>query len=88
LPVDPGIRDQPLSLATDLGKAFLYARYDAELRPNGLPELGVEGIAAKRMRKMDDVENLDELTRISRALGARVDLAHLGAFAKQHSEGL
>jgi uncharacterized protein len=79
--VDPGIRDQPLSVPTHVNKLFLYVRYNAELTPNGLADLGLEGIDAKRMRKMDDVSNVEDLTRIGEALGRRVDLAHLGGFA-------
>jgi uncharacterized protein len=82
IPVDPVIPDQPLSLATDLGKAFLYVRYNAELTPSGLEQLGLRDIDAKRMQKMDDVANIDDLARIGAALGSRVNLAHLGSFAE------
>jgi hypothetical protein len=81
VPIDPGIADQPVPLDRDLGKAFLYVRYNAELTPNGLEELGLGDLDAKQMRKMDDVANLDDLTKVGQALGQRVDLADLGAFA-------
>lgn len=81
VPIDPGIPDQPVPLDRDLGKAFLYVRYNAELTANGLEELGLGELDAKQMRKMDDVENLSDLTKIGQALGQRVDLAHLGGFA-------
>ncbi|MGO9972715.1 MAG: patatin-like phospholipase family protein [Solirubrobacteraceae bacterium] len=80
IPLQPNIPDQPLSLDVDLGKAFLYTRYNAELTPEGLRELELEGINAERMRKMDAVDNVDELARIGAALGRKVDLAHLGRF--------
>lgn len=78
--IDPGIPDQPLSLERDLGKAFLYVRYDAELTPNGSDALGLGHLGAKRMRKMDDVANIPNLTKIGEALGREVDLAHIGSF--------
>jgi hypothetical protein len=81
VPADPDIADRPLSLDADLGKAFLYVRYNAELTPTGLDQLGLGKLDAKRMRKMDEVENLKDLTSIGDALGKRVDVAHLGAFA-------
>lgn len=87
VPVDPGIPDQPASLDRDLGKAFLYVRYNAELTENGLEELGLGGLDAKQMRKMDDVANLDDLTRIGQGLGGRVKLDHLGAFAVAAPDG-
>lgn len=80
-PVDPDIPDCPLSVEQDTGKAFLYVRYNAELTPTGLEELGLGGIDADRVRKMDDVDNVDELAQIGDALAGKVDLAHLGTFA-------
>ncbi len=81
IPVDPVIPDKPLSLETDLGKAFLYVRYNAELTPAGLEELGLGELDAKRMQKMDAVGNIDDLTKIGASLGDRVNLEHLGHFA-------
>jgi uncharacterized protein len=80
IPVDPNIPDQPLSLHTELGKAFIYVRYNAELTADGLAQLDLEGINAERMRKMDDADNIDDLAEIGAALGRKVDLAHLGHF--------
>jgi hypothetical protein len=50
------------------------------LTPAGLDALGLGQLDAKRMRKMDDVGNIANLTRIGEALGREVDLAHLGSF--------
>jgi hypothetical protein len=80
VPLDPVIPNQPLSLANDLGKAFIYVRYNAELTVDGLTQLKLTGIDATRMHKMDDVENLDDLAKIGAAVGKTVDLAHLGDF--------
>jgi hypothetical protein len=79
-PIDPGIPDRPLPLESDLGRSFLYVRYNAELTPNGLEELGLDGLDAARLRHMDDVANLEDLARVGDALAERVDLAHLGSF--------
>jgi predicted acylesterase/phospholipase RssA len=81
-PIDPGIPDRPLPLETDLGKLFLYVRYNAELTPSGLHELGLDGLDSARLRHMDDVANLEDLARVGGALAGRVDLAHLGSFAQ------
>ncbi len=80
IPVDPMTPNAPLSLAENLGKAFIYVRYNAELTPDGLKQLKLRGIDAKRMGKMDDVENIDDLAKIGAAVGKTVDLAHLGDF--------
>lgn len=79
-PADPVIPDRPLPLDEDLGRAFLYVRYNVELTPSGLQELGVPGIDAARMRRMDKVENIADLSTIGAALAERVSLAHLGPF--------
>jgi predicted acylesterase/phospholipase RssA len=81
VPADPAIPDDPLPLDRDLGKLFLYVRYNAELTPEGLKQLELEDLDARRMRKMDDVDNAAGLTRIGEALGQKVKLAHLGNFA-------
>jgi uncharacterized protein len=86
IPIDPGIPDEPLPLDQDLGKAFLYVRYNAELTPNGLTDLGLPELDAKQMRKMDDVANLEDLTKIGAALATKVKLAHLGPFALPHTQ--
>jgi predicted acylesterase/phospholipase RssA len=80
IPMDPGIPEQPLSLKADLGKAFLYARYNVELTSNGLADLDIRDVDAERLRAMDDVANLEDLGRVGAALGGRVDLRHLGPF--------
>lgn len=82
IPVDPVIPNQPLSLDEDLGKAFIYVRYNAELTADGLKQLKLKGLNAERMRKMDDVDNIDDLSKIGVAVGKTVDLAHLGSFVE------
>jgi hypothetical protein len=82
IPVDPQQPDVPLGLDVKTGKAFLYARYNAELTPGGLEELGLGDLDAAKLRKMDRIENAPDLARIGAALGARVALdEHLGSFA-------
>jgi predicted acylesterase/phospholipase RssA len=81
IPIDPAIPDAPLGLDTDTGKAFLYVRYNAELTDDGLEQLGLAGLDAGRLRKMDAVDNVSDLAKVGQALGERVSLAHLGALA-------
>lgn len=80
IPLDPGIPNKPLSLGEDLGKGFLYVRYNAELTSDGLRQLNLTKINADKMRKMDDTGNIDDLTKIGAAVAETVDLAHLGHF--------
>lgn len=80
VPLDPHDRTLPLALEEDSGKAFLYCRYNAELTPDGLDQLGLADIDAAHVRKMDSIDHVSDLERIGRAVGERVDLAHLGSF--------
>ena len=80
IPVDPPNSDRRVPLDRDLGKAFLYCRYNAELTEDGLKQLELSHIDAAQVRKMDSVDHIDELEEIGSAVGRLVDLDHLGAF--------
>lgn len=74
------VPDRPL--AQDLGRAFLYARYDPELTREGLDVLGFSKISLKAVTKMDSVDAVTELIAIGKAYAAKsVDIgAHWGTF--------
>jgi hypothetical protein len=72
--------DKVIPLSENLGRAFLYCGYDAELTHEGLSALGVPAIDPKRVRGMDDVDVMPLLTEIGQALAKRVDLGHFGSF--------
>jgi hypothetical protein len=80
-PVDARMPDDHVPLDQDLGKDFLYVRYNADLPKAGLAELGLGdlGIVPEQVQKRA-VDNLEELQKIGAALGKRVDLAQLGSF--------
>jgi predicted acylesterase/phospholipase RssA len=69
-----------IPLTQNLGRAFLYCRYDAELTATGFAELGVKGIKPEQVGSMDDVKAMPHLVAIGQALANRVDLAHFGHF--------
>jgi hypothetical protein len=61
---EPGSEDRKVPAETDLGKAFTYVRYNAELTAEGLGQLGVVGVDPEQVRKMDSVDRLPELEKI------------------------
>jgi uncharacterized protein len=69
-----------IPLSTDLGRRFLYARYNADLSRQGLDNLGFKTVDAPSIQKMDAVENIEVLLSIGRAAGASVHRAHFGPF--------
>lgn len=64
----------------NLGRAFLYARYNAELSVKGLTELGLPDIKPEDVQQLDSVEHVGELSRVGKAAAKQVTLAHLGPF--------
>jgi hypothetical protein len=69
-----------IPLSTDLGRRFLYARYNADLSRQGLDSLGFTQADAASIQKMDAVENIETLLEIGRAAGTSVRPAHFGGF--------
>jgi len=67
-------------LTEDLGRAFLYARYNADLSREGLKALGCPDIEPDDVQQMDSVEHMDELLRVGRAAGQQISLNHFGPF--------
>ena len=66
-------------LSTDLGRRFLYARYNADLSTQGLTKLGFPDVVPAQIQQMDAVENMPQLLEIGRAAGRHVDLTHFGS---------
>jgi len=76
-------RQRPsVPLIRDLGRAFLYARYNVDLSSQGLANLGFDATEPQQVQKMDNasLENIDLLFRIGQAAAAQVDIRHFGAF--------
>ncbi len=76
----PRENGKPVPLSRDLGKAFLYVRYNAELTEKGLETLELTGIDANAVNALDSTEHMEELVQIGKALAKKVNLAHLGGF--------
>jgi hypothetical protein len=70
----------PVPLSQNLGRAFLYARYNAELSKEGLAAMGLGDIRPKDVQQLDSVEHVDKLSRIGKAVAKNVSLDHLGGF--------
>ena len=74
----------PVALDKDLGRSFLYARYNVDLSDEGLARLGITGVRSEDARKMDkaDAEQIDVLLRIGSKAAGQVNIKkHFGAFA-------
>ena len=69
-----------ISLSQDTGRAFLYARYNADLSSPWLSEMGLGDIDPSKVGKLDSVDHIDDLRRIGRRVGEEVKLEHFGTF--------
>ncbi len=69
-----------IPLSTNLGRHFLYARYNADLSGDGLRKLGFPNADAASVQKMDAVENIALLLEIGQASAAGVLPEHFGSF--------
>jgi hypothetical protein len=69
-----------ITLSTNLGRHFLYARYNADLSGEGLKSLGFSHVDPSSIQKMDAVDNIQTLLEIGRAAAQQVETAHFGHF--------
>jgi uncharacterized protein len=67
--IDREVKDmvpaQPLS--ENLGRSFLYARYDPDLTREGLDVLGLKKLSPEAVGKMDSVKAVDDLMAVGKA---------------------
>jgi hypothetical protein len=71
-------------LDQDLGRSFLYARYNVDLSDEGLARLGIAGVRSEDARRMDraDRDHIDLLLRIGSKAAEQVNVTeHFGGFA-------
>lgn len=73
-----------VALDNDLGRSFLYARYNVDLSDEGLAKLGIQDVGSGDVRKMDkaDPDHIDLLLRVGSKAAAQVNAKeHFGPFA-------
>lgn len=66
----------PVPLSIDLGRAFLYARYNAELSKEWLSERGLGKVDPSKVAQLDSVEFVPDLVRVGKALAKEVRAEH------------
>jgi hypothetical protein len=80
IPRDPGGRRIPLS--NNLGRRFLYARYNADLSTDGLAALGLDDINPANVQKLDSIAYIDDLRRVGRKVADEIEVGHFGDFIR------
>jgi len=72
-------REERVPLDRGLGRAFLYARYDADLTPAGLQKLGLGGLDPARVASLDAIDALDEMSHVGKAVAREIRVSDFGA---------
>ncbi len=67
-------------LSQDLGRRFLYARYNADLSRKGLDALGLNDINPKHVQKLDSIAYIEDLRRVGRKVAEEIRIEHFGDF--------
>jgi uncharacterized protein len=80
--LDERLARAPLPLSTDLGRSFLYVRYNVDLSGPGLEKLGFSDVDPATTRKMDEADpsHIELLLNIGRRAAEQVDTRHFGPF--------
>jgi predicted acylesterase/phospholipase RssA len=78
--IEEQLAAEEIPLSTDLGRRFLYARYNVNLSRPGLDLLNFNSIDPIIIQQTDALENFESLLEIGRAAGRRVQSKHFGSF--------
>lgn len=78
IPRDAG--GQAIALDRDLGRAFLYARHNADLSRAGLDAMGLPDIDPDDVQKLDSIAHIDDLRRVGQQAAAQIRLEQFGSF--------
>lgn len=81
IPRDADGNEIPIS--EDIGRSFLYARYNATLTRDWLNTRGLGNIDPEKVSKLDSTDGIDDLEAIGKELGKDFDLAHFGKFVDE-----
>ena len=73
-------RGNEIPLSQDLGRRFLYARYNADLSREGLNAMGLHDIEPKNVQRLDSIEFIGDLSRIGKKVAEEIKLEHFGDF--------
>ena len=73
---------ETIPLSTDLGRSFLYARYNAELSREGLDKIGLTDIDPEQVQQLDSVQFIKQLRRVGAKVAEDVSLEHFGSFVQ------
>jgi hypothetical protein len=69
-----------IPLNQDLGRRFIYARYNADLSRDGLNALGLPDIKPQNVQKLDSIKYIGDLREVGKKVAEEIKLEHFGNF--------
>ena len=69
-----------IPLSRDLGRRFLYARYNADLSREGLDAMGLNDIKPRNVQKLDSIAYIPDLRKVGRKVAEEIKIEHFGNF--------
>ena len=80
---DPDGNRVPIS--DDLGRKFLYARYNVHLERKELDELDLQDIDVAKVQDLGSVDHIDDLRKIGKRIAEDINIEHFAAFIHRQS---
>jgi hypothetical protein len=75
---DPAVLPRGDGRSTD--PLFSYVRYNVDLSPRGLAQLGLDHLDSRRIGRLDAVRSVRDLQEVGRRAATQVDAAHFSGF--------
>jgi patatin-like phospholipase/acyl hydrolase len=72
-------------LSQDLGRSFLYARYNVHLAQKELDRLGFSDVKARNVQKLDSVQYIEDLKRIGARVADQINVQDFAPFLHKRS---
>ena len=69
-----------LPLSQSLGRAFLYARYNADISAKGLAAMGLQDVDPDAVSKLDSIKAIPDLRRVGQAVAREVSMSEFAPF--------
>ena len=78
-------RGKRIPLSRDLGRKFLYARYNAHLEQESLDALGLQDVPADNVKELGSVDFIDDLRKVGKRIAKDVRVEDFAPFLHRAS---
>ena len=75
-----------IPLSRDLGRKFLYARYNADLSREGLDAMDLHDIKPQNVQKLDSIESINDLRQVGKKVAEEIKIEHFGTFVSPNGQ--